>query len=212
MTSISDKQKNMIHGIVKQHTGLDALSIDILNGPGMSNQVFLVSTSDRQLVVRMNTKNHLNKYNKEAWCLEQADIVGIPVPKVVFTGVCKESSYSIANYIKNSVTIDESHCERQIWNRLGSYASKLNSVRANSFKLDVEVHRYFDVEADFKDVWRNLIKEDLALVFEAKYWKENNIFSKSELTKLRAVLEQCYEINSPLGLSQIDLCPANAVH
>ena len=50
-------------------------------GKGITNQVCVVETESRKVVVRMNNKDSYPTYMKEKWCIEQAAAIGIPHPK-----------------------------------------------------------------------------------------------------------------------------------
>ncbi len=58
-------------------------SITNVVGKGNINQVCVVETESRKVVIRMNDQDTFPSFVKEKWCIEQAAAVGIPGPEVL---------------------------------------------------------------------------------------------------------------------------------
>ena len=69
-------------------------------GKGIVNQVFVVETESRKVVVRMNDSAAFPSYVKEKWCIEQAAAIGIPGPEVLTIGVIDETAYMIQAFVE----------------------------------------------------------------------------------------------------------------
>lgn len=191
--------------IVEQVTGLKALSLDPLVGRGMSNEVVIVSTSDRRFVVRLNDAPHLRTFEKETWCLEHCHQRGILVPRVLATGIEGGRAYSLAHFIEGSCTIRAEIDRLRVWKTLGLYASKLNGIHIDLADNDSESTKWFNQS------WEDVVAEEIELSFGDEYWELSGVLTNEQLLRLKIGLESLAGIKAPLGVCQIDMCCENAL-
>ncbi|NBD24852.1 phosphotransferase family protein [Paenibacillus glycinis] len=102
-------------------------------GKGFVNQVCVVETDRRKVVVRMNDASAYPAYAKEKWCIEQAAAVGIPGPAVLSIGIVGDTAYMIQSYIDGDNGLDSKAPKADIWRRLGQYAKRIHAIPVKGF-------------------------------------------------------------------------------
>jgi hypothetical protein len=190
--------------IIRDSIGADATGFSPIDGSGYSNDVMIASTVDGRFVIRTNSLEHLSKYEKEAWCLEQAHLVGIPVPRVIAFGTKDSKSYSIARYIEDSAPIDDRFDNLRVWKTLGSYMAGLNGIPV------VGSGERMLSPGCFESSWQDVLNKEIAIVFRDNYFEEHGIFPKSALASLRHKLQECGAIDAKSGICHWDVSCANA--
>ncbi|AOZ90837.1 phosphotransferase [Paenibacillus crassostreae] len=102
-------------------------------GKGFVNQVFVVETEYRKVVIRMNDKGTYPSYIKEKWCIEQAAAVGIPGPEVLSIGIADDTAYMIQSFVDGDNGLDSSVLKSDIWRQLGVYAELFRSIQVKGY-------------------------------------------------------------------------------
>lgn len=107
-----------------------------LIGRGSVNKVFVVEAENRKVVVRMSDRGEaLDEYAKEAWCIERAAALGVPVPSVISVGRCEGNAYIVQSYIAGDEGRDSPAPKSGIWRELGRYARLIHSIGVAGFGL-----------------------------------------------------------------------------
>lgn len=102
-------------------------------GKGFVNQVCVVSTVKRPVVVRINEVNAFPTFLKEKWCIEQATAIGIPGPDVLSIGTIDETAYMIQTFIEGDNGLDSKVYKSDIWRKLGEYARLIQSIPVKGY-------------------------------------------------------------------------------
>lgn len=102
-------------------------------GKGFVNQVFVVETESRKVVVRMNDSGTYPSYVKEKWCIEQAAAIGIPGPEVLSIGIIDRTAYMIQAFVDGDNGVDSTVFKSDIWRQLGQYAKLIHSIPVKGY-------------------------------------------------------------------------------
>jgi aminoglycoside phosphotransferase (APT) family kinase protein len=102
-------------------------------GKGFVNQVCVVETESRKVVVRMNHTDTYPSYVKEKWCMEQAVAIGIPGPEVLTIGIVDETVYMIQAFVEGDNGLDSTVLKSDIWRQLGKYTKLIHSIPVKGF-------------------------------------------------------------------------------
>ena len=198
-------QELAIRNIVREATGREPTAwAPIDPGWGMSNEVIVVTTPEGRLVVRLNKPGHLPRFEKEAWCLEQAHAAGVLVPRVLAYGAASGHSYSIASYIEGSSRIDQ-HCEiLRVWEVIGAQAAKLNRIHVSGYGTEMLA------PGCFQATWPHMLSGQLTTAFRDSVLEEYGMLSARQVAALQAELEKSAEIKAPAGICVWDIGPDNA--
>ncbi len=121
------------NNVIKQLYSGNKISIIPIVGRGTVNRVYLVSANENSVIIRLNSKEELARFQKEAWCLEQASAVDVPSPNLIDIGVVKDTAYMILSYIEGRNGVDIVENKPKVWRVIGSYAKKINSMTTNGF-------------------------------------------------------------------------------
>ena len=105
-------------------------------GKGSVNKVFVVGAEGDKVVVRMSARAQASdEYAKEAWCIERAAALGIPVATVLAVGRRDRHSYMVQSYVSGDEGRDSRVPEHHIWRELGVYARQIHSIEVAGFGL-----------------------------------------------------------------------------
>jgi len=163
--------------IIRSLVGGTIKSITLITGKGYVNRVYKVVKSDEPVIVRLNDESELKRFEKEAWCMERALKAGIPSPKLVDLGVVNNSAYMILSFVagKNGKEIVADNCK--VWNKIGTYAKKINSISTSGFGENVVA------PGVFSGSWEKYLKYNI-----------ESLCPKDELLKLGVISQRQSEL------------------
>lgn len=105
-------------------------------GKGSVNSVFVAETHNKKAVIRCSESNHsLDEYRKEAWCMEKAAGLGVPVASVLDIGVFADHAYMLQKFIAGNEGRDLPLPAGDIWRELGKHARFIHSIPVYGFGL-----------------------------------------------------------------------------
>jgi fructosamine-3-kinase len=157
--------------------GFKPNSFEQILDKGKVNKVFKVSIKDEFY----NDSDYLNSYQKEFYCIREAENVGIPVSKIYFVGIEGEYSYMILNYIEGVNGLDtpaENH--QYVYKTLGEYAKRFNQVNVGGFGRNVK-----DEHSGFFENWNLFYKQSIETILNDGILVENNILTTEQVEKIR---------------------------
>lgn len=160
--------------------------IEQIVGKGKVNQVFRVVINDTQYIFRFNTKEYLSSYQKEYYCINLAQEVGIPTSEVYFVGTEGEFAYMILDYIEGDNGIDvseEKHAE--IYKTLGMYTKQLNTIHTNGFGRKV-----LNEKEGFYEDWKIFFNESRKRIFEDGALIEKGILLQEQVQQIQNRLQE----------------------
>ena len=142
-------------------------------GKGQVNRVYSVNTKNNRIIVRLNEQDELPRFRKEAWCLEMADKVGVPSPKIIDIGTRQNTAFMVISFVagKNGSEIIEN--KEQIWKTIGSYANKIHSISTSRFGEDMTEL------GTFRDKWERYLSYNI-----------DSLNSKDKLLQLKTITEK----------------------
>ena len=95
---------------------------------GLVNHTFRVEVSTGSFIFRLNASEHLETYEKEAWCMEAAGSRQIPTSRVHALGVLDSHAYSIQPQILGVTASLLGESQTSTWENLGRYARQINQI------------------------------------------------------------------------------------
>jgi len=197
--------EKIVAAIIKKQLAHEVTDFAPVIGRGMSNTVFIANTSEGKFVVRLNAASRLINFEKEAWCLERAHELGILVPQVLSVGCEGERSFSIAHYIDASTPINDGLDKLQLWETLGGYAAKLNSVDIESYTNCAQLRSWFGDSSSF-------ISSEIEIIFQDDYWEKYAFLPPDKLKALKDRLNKFANADLPMGLCHWDIGLDNCIY
>jgi hypothetical protein len=201
--SIPENTRALVASILHQVTGLNTDAIEHIKGRGMNNSVTVASTPQGRFVIRTNVESHLFRYRREAWCYQQLEGSPVRTPTVLGCGARDGHSYSVAQFISDSGSIDATMDQHRVWRTLGMYAQHLNAIAPPT--PDSEAASYFPA------TWERQVLDDVTLIFKTNLWQEHGLLSAEQQGAAKGYLLECATSQDPRGICQFDLTTANAV-
>lgn len=184
-------------------------------GKGVVNQVCVVETESRKVVVRMNDKDTLPSFIKEKWCIEQAAAVGIPGPEVLSVGAVDETAYMIQTFIEGSNGLDSTVPGSDIWKRLGEYTHLIHSIQVRGYGENLldPVHGEFrsPPHAGSDGSWQGYVQYNINCLTENDRLIELGVITHLESQRVRELFENLKKETFRFGLNHGDLSLKNTM-
>lgn len=102
--------------------------------PSSVSEVFLVSFAERHVVARFNALSELDRFQKEAWCIDVAARAGVPGPAVL--AICSEGDHSFmvesyaAGHRGDALPAAD---QGTMWRDLGGYLRRIHAIPVGGF-------------------------------------------------------------------------------
>ena len=136
-------------------------SISKLTG-GVVNQVYRVTTTEEQLVVRFNADS-LAVFQKERWAMQKASEVGARVPEVFAVGEVENQSFMLMEYVPGVMLSDYRGDREAAFSELGRQTRLINDTPVTGFGF----HLDWSVKDDpvFTETWADLCDSEHRMIF-----------------------------------------------
>lgn len=119
--------------VIGQIFGSKDIEIKQIEGKGEVNRVYLVELNKKKMVIRINDEDELPRFKKEAWCMKEAAKKGINCTKTIKTRTNNGHAFMILDYVSGINGKEIIKNKEYIWQIIGSYAKKLNSISTDGF-------------------------------------------------------------------------------
>jgi aminoglycoside phosphotransferase (APT) family kinase protein len=184
-------------------------------GKGIINQVCVVETESRKVVVRMNDKDTFPSFIKEKWCIEQAAAVGIPGPEVLSIGIVDETAYMIQTFIYGDNGFDSTVLKSDVWRQLGEYAKLIHSIQVKGFgeNLIDPVHGEFQSpsHAGSDGSWQGYVQYNINSLTEYDRLIKLGVITQMESQRVRKLFENLKKETFRFGLNHGDISLKNTI-
>jgi tRNA A-37 threonylcarbamoyl transferase component Bud32 len=184
-------------------------------GKGIINQVCVVETESRKVVVRMNDNDTFPSFMKEKWCIEQAAAVGIPGPEVLSIGIVDETAYMIQTFIYGDNGLDSTVLKSDVWRQLGEYAKLIHSIQVKGFgeNLIDPVHGEFQSpsHAGSDGSWQGYVQYNINSLTEYDRLIKLGVITQMESQKVRKLFENLKKETFRFGLNHGDISLKNTI-
>ena len=111
--------------IALKHLGERVQKVDSITDKGSVNEIYVLTTNFSKYVLRIDpNETTLDRFQKEAWCMEAAEKADIPVPKALGLGVQEMHPYMLLSYVQGRHGEEvEAESRKLLWSKLGEYPS-----------------------------------------------------------------------------------------
>jgi len=177
-------------------------------GKGSVNKVFIVEAVNHKVVIRMSDRGDaLDKYTKEAWCIEHAAARGVPVPSVISVGRCEGNAYMIQSYIAGDDGIDSPAPKLGIWRELGKYAKLIHSIGVHGFG-----ERLSDITGgDARKSWLRYLESNIEHLTENDPLIKLKVLTRLQSKLIRDAFADLREREFTFGLIHGDIALRNTI-
>jgi aminoglycoside phosphotransferase (APT) family kinase protein len=175
---------------------------------GSVNKVFIVETRNTKLVVRMrDNKESLDEYTKEAWCIDKAAALNVPVATVLDVGVFEEHAYMVQAYIAGDEGRDSLLPRSHIWYQLGKCASLIHSIEVAGFGL----RRSDLTQAESREPWLEYLNYNIESLNENDELLKLKVLTQPQSRIIRTIFEELKGQSFDFGLNHGDLSLKNVI-
>lgn len=174
-------------------------------GRGDVNRVYIVKHENGQFIVRLNSVNELNRFKKEAWCLEEALKQNIPSPRLIDIGVKNDTAYMILSFIVGKNGSDIREKKGNTWQEIGSYAKKINSISTRGFG------ERMTSTGDFDDSWERYLTYNIQSLNNNDKLLQLGVLTKERLWLVKERFISLKDKQFHFGLIHGDLSLENVI-
>ena len=199
-------KKELINKIILNSVNQKVKTIKQIIGEGIVNEVFIVETQNRKLLLRINSLYSFEEFKKEEYCIKKASENGINVPNIITIGKFEKYAYSIYDYIEGENAKYSKLNKLEIWNKLWKYAQIINSIEVNGFgdrfsSKDKKFHGSFKRFVDYNI--RSLSKKDELI--------KRKIYSIDQIELIKNFFKELKDKKWKIGLTHNDLSLKNLI-
>nr|MBC9203953.1 aminoglycoside phosphotransferase family protein [Paenibacillus sp. PL91] len=184
-------------------------------GKGFVNQVCVVETESRKVVVCMNNTGTYPSYIKEKWCIEQAAALGIPGPEVLTIDIVDETAYMIQAFVDGDNGLDSTVLKSDVWRQLGKYAKLINSIQVKGYgeNLIDPVHGEFHSpsHAGSDGSWLGYVQYNINSLTESDRLIELGVITQMKSQRVRKLFENLKKGTFRFGLNHGDISLKNTI-
>ncbi|MBM7565057.1 phosphotransferase family protein [Paenibacillus sacheonensis] len=184
-------------------------------GKGFINQVCVVKTASRKVVVRMNDTGTYPNYAKEKWCMEQAAAAGIPGPEALAIGIADETAYMILTFVDGDNGVDSAVPNTEIWRQLGRYAKRIHAIPVKGYgeNLIDPVHGEFHSppHPGSDGSWLGYVKHNIHSLTEHDRLIKLGVLTPVQSNRARELFEHLKNQTFRFGLIHGDLSIKNTI-
>lgn len=196
--------ETILNAVLSKEKGEPLKSFQKIVGLGQVNEVYDVSSTLSNYIIRLNSDIDPAEYPKEVWCIAAATDLGIPSPRVYGQGRVGEYAYMLQEKLPGLNGKQALPAEKTlIWRKLGEYARLFNQVEG--IELDAVK------EAEFHQNWQARLDYNLKMLNQEDSLLTEGWFSAREHSAARALLASLKDVSLTSGLVHGDLCPRNTL-
>jgi len=175
---------------------------------GSVNKVFILEARNKKLVVRMRDNDEsLEEYKKEAWCIEKAAVLSVPVATVFDVATIEQHAYMIQAYIEGDEGRDSLFPRRHIWRQLGKHARLIHSIEVAGFGL-----KHSDlIQGDSRKSWLEYLNYNIESLNENDELLKLKVLTEQQSRIIRTIFKELKEQSFDFGLNHGDLSLKNVI-
>lgn len=119
----------------KQYSDEGVLEVKQITGKGEVNDIYVLTTTSSKEVLRVDpSETSLDRFQKEAWCMNETKKFGVLGPQVLKVGMKDGHPYMTMSYIDGTDGNETDKSEQYtIWKALGEYARSIHAVKVTGY-------------------------------------------------------------------------------
>lgn len=174
--------------ILEQFPG-EILRTEPIAGFGHSADVHAAWTTAGSFVVRCRRGNDAAwKYEKEAWCMEQADAVGVPAARPVAWGKAGDWDYLVQSKIDGVNGMAWQGDAGSLWQTLGRYARAINSINTRGYGPRLANPD----QSQFSATWMVHVEDNLRPLYSETFLTALGLLTHSGLARVWKRLDELF--------------------
>lgn len=211
MSSVIQQAERVASDFLQEHVKSSYQIVD----KGMINQVYVVETAQRTVVVRMNDEGAYPGYVQEQWCIEQSAAAGIPGPEVMTIGIADHSAYMIQSFVEGEDGLDSTMPKSDIWRQLGQYAKRMLSIPVKGYGenlVDAEQGVWSSPPHPGSDgTWHGYVQHNIDSLNEGDPLIALGVYTPMQSPQVRQLFENVKHSAFQFGLTHGDLSLKNTI-
>ncbi len=196
-----------IQEIIREYLGQEAKTITQITGRGDVNEVYIVTTESSKYVVRIDSsESTIDRFKKEAWCMEETKELGILGPTVLGVGLKDEHPYMLISYIEGKGGDESTDDEKnKIWKELGKYARKIHSIPIKGYGDKMSAPGVFG------DSWSRYVDYNISSLNPDDRAIKLGIITEEQSKKIKNIFLELLDTHFNFGLVHNDLSLQNTI-
>ena len=179
-----------------------------LIGKGSVNKVFIVNSVNHKVVIRISDRSEaLDEYTKEAWCIEHAAALGVPVASVMSVGRFEANAFIIQSYIAGDEGRESSVPKLKIWRELGRHARLVHSIDVAGLGLKLSEI----TQGDARKSWRRYLDYNINSLTENDPLINLKVLTQLQSKYIKEVFANLKGREFTFGLNHGDISLKNTI-
>ncbi|GMK40794.1 hypothetical protein PCCS19_38500 [Paenibacillus sp. CCS19] len=182
---------------------------------GMVNQVYVVETAHRKVVVRMNDEGAYAGYMQEQWCIEQSAAAGVPGPEVLAIGIADGAAYMIQSFVEGENGLDSTMPKSDIWKQIGRYTKHLLNIPVKGYGenlVDADQGVWSSPPHPGSDgTWLGYVQHNINSLKDDDPLIALGVYAPMQSLQVRQIFESIRQETFQFGLTHNDLSLKNTI-
>jgi len=198
----------LVRNLVKQQLQLNDVDIRSVVGRGDVNQIFIITSFDQKVVLRLNSLDQYDRFLKEAWCLKKAGQKGVVGPKPLSVGTVDDFSFMFVSFLPGVVGKDAGVVpDVDIWFQIGKYARSFHKIKTSGFGESFKPGS----DGAFDDSWQRFLNYNISSLNEKDPLLNLAVFDSGESRLIKKLFLDFKTKRFKFGLTHGDLSLANVM-
>lgn len=189
----------------KQYSDEDILEVKQITGKGEVNDIYILTTTSSKEVLRIDpSETSLDRFQKEAWCMNETQKFGVLGPKVLKVGMKDGHPFMVMSYVDGTDGNETQQNEQEtIWKVLGEYARSIHAVKVTGYGEKMVT------DGIFEGSWYRFIDYNISSLSESDKLIECGIIMSQQSKTLRDIFLKLKSTPFTFGLIHNDLSLKN---
>lgn len=197
-------ENKTLQEIALKHLGEEVQEADRISGRGFVNEIYVLTTNSSKYVLRIDpNETTLDRFQKEAWCMDAAEKAGIPVSRTLGLGIQEMHPYMLLSYVEGEEV--EAENRKPIWSKLGEYAQKIHAIEVSGFGERMQS------SGSFNGSWPDYLEYNISSLNNEDKLLALGIISESQSERLKNTFLQLKNTTFNFGLIHDDLSLKNTI-
>jgi aminoglycoside phosphotransferase (APT) family kinase protein len=200
-------EPNDLQAIASRHLEEQARTVERIVGKGFVNDIYVLTIGSSKSILRIDpTETTPACFEKEAWCMEAAEKAGVPVPKVLGSGMQAERPYLLISLIEGIQGKEADEEGRKlIWSRLGEYARRIHAIHVEGYGEDMTEPGVFNGS------WSERVEYNISSLGSDDELLSQGIITREQSEMLKRTFLDLERTDFEFGLIHNDLSLKNSI-
>ena len=200
--------QTLINQILQEELNGYALEIEPVDQPAQDSHTYIARPPDAHVVIKLHQELRVaGLYRKEAWCIHQAQTVGIPGPDALGVGTTDSAAYLIQRRLDGVNGVRYPGDRAELWRQIGRYAQAINRIPVQGYGEEL----VDPARSHFGHSWQEWMGWQLWYLFDDDFFLRHGLVTPHQIQTAQERLELLREWQFDPVLCHGNLEPKNVI-